>query len=76
MLDRPGVGPMVRDYRAGLGMPQRAKVAAVASIAVVCTISAVVSRSRPWLALAIAALGLVGIAWILWRVPTKPRSVV
>ncbi len=74
VLDRPGVGPMVRDYRAGLGMPHRAKVAAVASIAVVCSLSTFVSRSRPWLALTIAGLGLVGIVWILWRVPTKPSA--
>ena len=33
VLERPGVGPLVRDYRAGLGMPRNAKVAAIASIA-------------------------------------------
>ena len=71
VLDRPGVGPMVRDYRAGLGMPRRAKTAAIAAIAVVCTISAVVARSRPWLGVGIVALGVLGIVWIAWRVPTK-----
>ena len=71
VLTRPGVGPMVRDYRAGLGMPRRAKVAAICSIVVVCAISAVVSRSRLWLSCVIAGAGLVGIAWIAWRVPTK-----
>ena len=29
VLERPGVGPLVRDYRAGLGMPRNAKVAAI-----------------------------------------------
>ena len=71
VLSRPGIGPMVRDYRAGLGMPGRAKVAAIASIAVVCGLSAFVSRSRPWLSLVIVAAGAVGIGWITWRVPTK-----
>ena len=42
VLDRPGVGPLVRDYRAGLGMPRGAKTAAVTSIAVVCSLSAFV----------------------------------
>ena len=39
VLTRPGIGPMVRDYRAGLGMPRRAKVAAITCIVVVCSIS-------------------------------------
>ena len=30
LLDLPGVGPLVRDYRAGLGMPRSAKVTAIA----------------------------------------------
>ena len=70
VLTRPGIGPMVRDYRAGLGMPRRAKVAAIASIAVVCGISAVIA-DRVWLRVAIAAAGAVGVAWIAWRVPTR-----
>ena len=71
VLTRPYVGPMVRDYRAGLGMPHRAKVAAIASIVVVCGLSAFVARDRWWLSLVIAAAGAVGVAWILWRVPTR-----
>ena len=76
VLSRPGIGPMVRDYRAGLGMPSRAKVAAIASIVVVCGLSAFVSRSRPWLSLVIVAAGAVGIGWITWRVPDQGRAAV
>ena len=72
VLDRPGVGPLVRDYRAGLGMPRRAKQAAISAIVVACGVSAVLSRQRLWLVLAIIALGLVGVGWILWKVPTRP----
>jgi integral membrane protein len=72
VLTRPVVGPMVRDYRAGLGMPRRAKVAAITSIAVVCAISAFVARERWWLGMVILAAGAVGVAWIAWRVPTRP----
>ena len=64
---------MVRDYRAGLGMPRRAKIAAIASIVVVCGLSAFVARGRPWLSALIAAAGVAGVAWIAWRVPTKPE---
>ena len=71
VLTRPGIGPMVRDYRAGLGMPRRAKVAAIASIAVVCGLSAVVARGRVWLSLVILAAGAGGVAFIAWRVPTR-----
>jgi integral membrane protein len=71
VLTRPYVGPMVRDHRAGLGMPHRAKVAATASIVVVCGLSAFVARDRWWLSLVIAAAGAVGVAWVRWRVPTR-----
>ena len=71
VLERPGVGPMVRDYRAGLGMPRKAKVAAIAMIALVCSLSAFVAIDRWWLRAVILGLGVVGIAWILWRVPTR-----
>ncbi len=72
VLDRPGIGPMVRDYRSGLGMPRSAKTAAIASIAVVCSLSAFVTTSAWWLRVVILVAGAVGIAWILWRVPMRP----
>ena len=72
VLDRPGIGPMVRDYRSGLGMPRTAKTTAIASISVVCSLSAFVTTSAWWLRTIILVAGAVGIAWILWRVPTRP----
>jgi integral membrane protein len=71
VLDRPGIGPMVRDYRSGLGMPRRAKTAAISSIAIVCSLSAFVTTSGWVLRSVILVAGAVGIAWILWRVPTR-----
>jgi len=71
VLTRPYVGAMVHDYRAGLGMPHRAKVAAIASIMVVCGLSAFVARDRRWLSLVIVGAGALGVAWIRWRVPTR-----
>lgn len=74
VFDRPGVGPLVRDYRAGLGMPRPAKVTAITSITLVCAASALVAVEQWWLRVVILALGAVGVAWILWRVPTRPAA--
>ena len=71
VLDRPGIGPMVRDYRSGLGMPRSAKTAAIASIAVVCSFSAFIATDGQVLRTVILAAGAVGVGWILWRVPTR-----
>lgn len=71
VLELPGIGPMVRDHRAGLGMPRRAKVVACTMIVVACTLSIVVGVDRPAVRIVIGAAGLVGVAWILWRIPTR-----
>ena len=71
VLERPGVGPMVSDYRAGLGMPRRAKVMAISMIVVMCGVSALLGVDRLAIRVAIAAAGAIGVAWILWRVPTR-----
>lgn len=73
VLDRPGVGPMVRDYRAGLGMPRRAKLAAFLSIGFVVSLSAFLAVEAWWLRGVLLAVGAIGIGWVLWRVPTRPR---
>lgn len=74
LLALPGVGQLVSDYRAGLGMPQRAKVAAVISITVACGVSATVV-DKAWVAVAIVSTGLFGIYWVLARVPTRPAHI-
>ena len=71
VLTRPGVGPLVRDYRAGLGMPRQAKVFAVFSIALVCSLSAFVTIERWWIRALILAAGAIGVGWVLLRVPTR-----
>ena len=59
VLGLRGVGPLVRDYRAGLGMPRRAKVMAIATMTVAITVSVVLIDALP-VRLAVVALGLVG----------------
>lgn len=75
VLDLPRVGKMVRDHRAGLGMPRRAKVVAVTMILGVSTLSAVVAIGDPVIGLVVVAVGLVGAAYVLFRVPTRERVV-
>ncbi|HMG27277.1 MAG TPA: YbaN family protein [Acidimicrobiia bacterium] len=73
VLNLPRVGPMVGDYRAGLGMPRRAKAIAISMIAVFVTLSVVLFiGSWPW-RLVVLALGVVGVAYIAVRVPTRER---
>jgi uncharacterized membrane protein YbaN (DUF454 family) len=73
VLDLPRIGPMVRDHREGLGMPRRAKVWAIGVMWVAIGSSALVLRGHLWIVLVVVALGAVGTAYILWRVPTKER---
>ena len=74
VLDLPRIGPMVRNYRDGLGMPRRAKVAAISMMWAAILISAVLLRDRPAFVVVVIALGFVGSAYILWRVPSRPHS--
>ena len=71
VLDLPGIGPLVRDHRAGLGMPRRAKILAISMIVVACGASATFGFGTWTPRLVVAGLGAVGVAYILWRVPTR-----
>ena len=72
VLDLPGVGKAVADYRAGLGMPIRAKVIAISMMTVAIAISAGLVVDQPAVRLAIVAAGAVGVWYITQRVPTAP----
>lgn len=71
VLDLPGVGPMVRDHRNGLGMPRRAKRIALAMMWTAILLSSLALRQRPVVVVILVAVGLVGTAYIGWRVPTR-----
>ena len=73
VLNLPRIGPMVGDYRAGLGMPRRAKAIAISMIAVFVTLSVVLFiGSWPW-RLLVLALGAIGVAYVAVLVPTRER---
>jgi uncharacterized membrane protein YbaN (DUF454 family) len=74
VLGLPKVGPLVRDHRAGLGMPRRAKVVAIAMMLTACSLSSLALGS-PLLAGVVMGAGLVGTWYVGWRVPTRERMV-
>ena len=69
VLGLPGVGTAVADYRAGLGMPKRAKIVAISMLIVAVSISSLVADPW-WLRLTIIGAGLIGLSVIV-RLPTK-----
>lgn len=73
VLNLPGVGPLVRDARAGLGMPRRTKWTAIAVMWTAIAASTLVLRgSLVWL-ITVGVLGVLGTLCILLVVPTKER---
>ena len=71
LLNLPGVGKLVADYRSGLGMPWRAKVIAGTMIVVAVGLSTGLAiNSWTWRSIVIG-LGIVGLAYIFGRVPTR-----
>lgn len=73
VMQLPGVGPAVRDYRDGLGMPRRAKAFAVASIVVFSSLATVVLVDAAAASAVIILVAAVGVIYILTRVPTRER---
>ena len=75
MLNHKVFGPLVRDWRAGIGFSARAKVIAIAAIAVTFTITTVwvVDHTAVRIALILLAMGIS--AYIIW-LPTKRTGTV
>lgn len=73
LLNLPRIGPLIRDYRAGYGMPRRAKIIAVSAILVAVAFSLILT-APPWpFSVGALLLGGSGIAYILYGVPTRER---
>ncbi|MXV91504.1 MAG: DUF454 domain-containing protein [Acidimicrobiia bacterium] len=71
LLNLPAVGKMVGDYRAGLGMRRRAKIAAVSMIVIAVGISTGLAIKSWTPRTIVLAAGAVGVAYVSWRVPTR-----
>ena len=73
VLDLPGVGKAVGDYRSGVGMPRRAKVIAISMMTVAIAISAGLLVDHSAVRLTIVTAGVIGVWYIVRRVPTAPQ---
>ena len=71
ILNLPKVGPMVRDYRSGLGMPRRAKIFALCMLSFFALTSAIFLIPILWVKIVVIVVGLVGFWFIHSRIPTK-----
>jgi uncharacterized membrane protein YbaN (DUF454 family) len=72
VLGLPTIGPAVADYRAGRGMPRRAKVIALSMMTIAVATSVALLPSWPIRAV-VMALGLIG-AVAIARIPTRTSS--
>ena len=75
VLSLPMVGQLVKDSRAGLGMPRRAKVIAISMMVVAVGLSAGLALSWWPARLMVLAAGVVGVWYVGWRVPTRERVI-
>lgn len=71
ILDLPGIGRSVSDYRSGLGMPIRAKVAAITMLVVAVSLSAGLVLTNLALRVVVVAVGLIGVWFIALHVPNR-----
>jgi hypothetical protein len=70
LLNHRVFGPVVRDVRSGHGLPLGTKVFAVSMITLFAGSSSIWLLTRSWIGGLVAAVGLIGIVWVL-RQPTK-----
>ncbi|MCC7375635.1 MAG: YbaN family protein [Verrucomicrobiales bacterium] len=73
VLGLPKVGPLVRNYREGRGIPRVVKKTALGTMAVVGTISLVVLPVL-WLKALVLGLLLIGASVVWWWVPSTPSE--
>lgn len=73
VLNLPRVGQAIRDFRAGKGIPLRAKIAA--TIIILLTIGfTLTTLDNLWLQITIVIAVLIG-QWILyWKIPTRKEE--
>jgi|GEM_PF-822579 len=69
VLNLPRVGPLVRNYRLGLGMPQSAKVWATITM-VVCVAFSIAKFPHAWQGALVAFFSTCGALYIWFRIPT------
>lgn len=68
-------GKYIRDYYEGKGMPFKAKVSAISMIIIFCGFAVIFAIEPLWVDVIVALFGIIGIAYITIKVPTK-RNIV
>jgi uncharacterized membrane protein YbaN (DUF454 family) len=71
VLNLRGIGPMVRDHRAGLGMPRRAKVIASACIVGFSGVALWFVLDHLAVRAVVSLAAATGVLYLWWRVPTR-----
>ncbi len=71
VLGLPKIGPMVADYRAGRGMPLRAKVWAISVMVIAVSLSTFLVMETMVQQLGVVALGIVGAWYVGYHIPTN-----
>ncbi len=72
LLNHRLFGPLIRDFRAGHGIPLRAKIMAIAMIVLFAGSSALLFIGSIWGRLLVLGVAAVGVIYLLW-LPTKSR---
>ncbi|MCP5029911.1 MAG: DUF454 domain-containing protein [Actinomycetia bacterium] len=71
VLGLPKIGPMVADYRAGRGMPFRAKVWAISVMVIAVSVSTVLVLETVPQRVGVVALGIMGTWYVGYHIPTN-----
>lgn len=71
VLGLRGIGPMVSDYRDGLGMARRAKIWAIGMMLVAGSLSIAFGIDHTTVRVVIAVAIVIGVWFVGWRVPTR-----
>lgn len=71
VLGLRGIGPMVTDYRNGLGMARRAKIWAIGMMVVAGSLSIMFALEHTVVRLVVAAAVAIGVWYVGVRVPTR-----
>ncbi len=74
LLNNRTFGPLIADFRAGLGASARIKTSAIAMMSLFVGFALLVLlRGRAWASASVLLLAIIGAIYIL-RLPTRPRD--
>ena len=69
LISNKTFGPYLKDYREGKGMPRNAKILAVSMIVLFAGYAALFAIENLWVRVMVAVTGLIGIFYVLFKVP-------